>query len=62
MKIDFEFLKQIPNDPESTCFACGKKNPLGFQLVFIPMRKKSIRNISSVPNSVGGVTWHMEEF
>lgn len=40
MKIDFESLKQVPNDPDSTCFACGKKNPLGFQLVFYTDEKE----------------------
>jgi uncharacterized protein (TIGR00369 family) len=40
MKIDFESLKQVPNDPDSTCFACGKKNPMGFQLVFYTDEKE----------------------
>ncbi|MCB1144680.1 MAG: PaaI family thioesterase [Leptospiraceae bacterium] len=26
--------KPVPNDKESTCFACGAANPLGLQLVF----------------------------
>lgn len=34
MIFNFESLTKIPNDLESTCFACGKKNPYGFQLEF----------------------------
>ena len=34
MNYDFESLPIVPNDPHSTCFACGKGNPKGFQLVF----------------------------
>jgi acyl-coenzyme A thioesterase PaaI-like protein len=34
MNYNFESLKIVPNDPQSTCFACGKQNPHGFNLVF----------------------------
>jgi len=34
MNYTFDSLKKVPNDPHSTCFACGKQNPFGFQLVF----------------------------
>jgi acyl-coenzyme A thioesterase PaaI-like protein len=34
MNYQFESLKIVPNDPHSTCFACGKQNPFGFKLVF----------------------------
>ncbi len=34
MNYNFESLKVVPNDPHSTCFACGKQNPYGFKLVF----------------------------
>ncbi|NBU97810.1 MAG: PaaI family thioesterase [Spirochaetia bacterium] len=34
MNFNFESLPIVPNDPHSTCFACGKGNPKGFQLVF----------------------------
>ncbi len=34
MNYNFKNLPMVPNDPHSTCFACGKANPRGFQLEF----------------------------
>lgn len=37
---EFSKLNRVPNDLESTCFACGKKNPYGFRLEFFSDEKK----------------------
>lgn len=53
MNPDFSKLKKVPNDLESTCFACGKKNPLGFHLEFFSDDEK-VYSKYTIPEQFSG--------